>query len=326
MNHRERLESCLNGGRPDRTPVALWRHFPTDDLDPSSLVRSIVFFQQTYGFDFVKITPRSSYSTQDWGASDAWNGNPEGSGIYTQYPVTHPENWYQLAVHSPLKGALGEQLRVIEQVRSNLPSDISIIPTIFSPLSQAKHLAGNETLLTHLRETPDALKKGLEVIVEQTIVFIRECKKRGIDGIFFAVQHAQRTLLSDDEFTQFGFEFDKKVLSEVQDLWLNVGHIHGAQIMFDIAIQYPVNILNWHDREEGIRLDYGLTHFPGAVCGGLRQWDTMAYGRPEQVRAEAADAIHQTHGTRFILGTGCVLPIIAPHSNILAAIETAAKA
>jgi len=69
-------------------------------------------------------------------------------------------------------------------------------------------------------------------------------------------------------------------------------------------------------------LDYGLAHFKGAVCGGLRQWDTMAYGRPENVRNEAADALRQTQGKRFILGTGCVLPIIAPHSNIMAAIES----
>jgi uroporphyrinogen decarboxylase len=48
----------------------------------------------------------------------------------------------------------------------------------------------------------------------------------------------------------------------------------------------------------------------------------MAYGRPENVRNEAADALKQTQGKRFILGTGCVLPIIAPHSNIMAAIES----
>jgi uroporphyrinogen decarboxylase len=37
------------------------------------------------------------------------------------------------------------------------------------------------------------------------------------------------------------------------------------------------------------------------------------------VQNEAADAIQQTSGKRFILGTGCVVPIIASHGNILAA-------
>ncbi|MBA4385828.1 MAG: uroporphyrinogen decarboxylase, partial [Anaerolinea sp.] len=59
--------------------------------------------------------------------------------------------------------------------------------------------------------------------------------------------------------------------------------------------------------------------FPGAVCGGLRQWDTLVNGTPAQVTSEARDAITRTESTRFILGTGCVLPITAPHSNIMAA-------
>ena len=31
------------------------------------------------------------------------------------------------------------------------------------------------------------------------------------------------------------------------------------------------------------------------------------------------DAIRQTGGRRLLLGTGCVVPVIAPHGNILAA-------
>jgi uroporphyrinogen decarboxylase len=42
---------------------------------------------------------------------------------------------------------------------------------------------------------------------------------------------------------------------------------------------------------------------------------------PDQVREQAADAIAQTGGRRFILGTGCVTPIVAPTSNIRAARE-----
>ncbi len=34
--------------------------------------------------------------------------------------------------------------------------------------------------------------------------------------------------------------------------------------------------------------------------------------------AQAKEAIAQTGGRRFVLGTGCVVPVIAPHGNILA--------
>jgi len=58
--------------------------------------------------------------------------------------------------------------------------------------------------------------------------------------------------------------------------------------------------------------------FAGVLCGGMRQ-DTLVYEAASEVRSEAADAIDQTHGKRFILGTGCVVPVIASHGNILAA-------
>ena len=59
--------------------------------------------------------------------------------------------------------------------------------------------------------------------------------------------------------------------------------------------------------------------FSGAVCGGLQRWDVMVRGTPDRVREQAADAIVQTGGECFILGTGCVTPIVAPTSNIHAA-------
>lgn len=321
MNSRQRMEACISGQKTDRAPVSLWRHFPVDDQSPHTLARSILLFQKIYQFDFIKITPSSSFSVKDWGATDEWKGNPEGTRDYTHFPVSDPDDWKKIACHSPLKGSLGEQLECIRLVRKGASPDIPIIQTIFSPLAQAKNLVGKDHLLDHLRAYPDALHAALRTITEQTILFIDECKKMNIDGIFFAVQHAQRNLLSETEFVEFGMKYDLEILSHVQDLWLNVGHIHGSHIMFDQVSQYPVQVLNWHDREEGISLSEGKLKFSGAVCGGLRQWDTMVYGVPEMAAAEAQDALYQTSGERFILGTGCVLPIIAPHSNITAAIN-----
>jgi uroporphyrinogen decarboxylase len=50
----------------------------------------------------------------------------------------------------------------------------------------------------------------------------------------------------------------------------------------------------------------------------MRQ-DTLVYEDQTEVQQEAEDAIQQTKGMRFLLGTGCVVPIIASHGNILAA-------
>jgi uroporphyrinogen decarboxylase len=54
------------------------------------------------------------------------------------------------------------------------------------------------------------------------------------------------------------------------------------------------------------------------MCGGMRQ-DTLVYRDQAEVQQEAADALKQTGGKRFLLGTGCVVPVIASHGNIMAA-------
>jgi uroporphyrinogen decarboxylase len=76
--------------------------------------------------------------------------------------------------------------------------------------------------------------------------------------------------------------------------------------------------VNWHDRETSPSLSEAQKGFKGVVCGGMRQ-DTLVYGNQAEVRREATDAIQQTNGKRFILGTGCVVPVIVSHGNLLAA-------
>jgi uroporphyrinogen decarboxylase len=89
--------------------------------------------------------------------------------------------------------------------------------------------------------------------------------------------------------------------------------------MFDLIADYPVQILNWHDRQTEPALAEAGQQFDGVLCGGLRQWETMVLGTPSQVVSEAEDAVQATGGRKFILGTGCVVPVTAPHGNILAA-------
>jgi len=315
---RDRLQKCLSGVKPDRPPVALWRHFPVDDQSPDSLAAAVATFQRVFDFDFIKVTPASSFAVKDWGSRDTWKGNPEGTREFTHYGVNQPEDWLKLKPQNPLAGQLGAQIKCLNLLSKEFSTQVPILQTVFSPLAQAKNLVGKENLMFHLRAYPEAVHHSLRTITQTTIDFIRECAKTGIEGIFYAVQHAQFGLMPVSEFQEFGRHYDLQVLEVVKDLWFNVGHIHGERIMFDQVSDYPVQVLNWHDRHTPPTLAEAQKRFNGTVCGGLRQWETLVLGDPAIVRREALDAIEQTQGTRFILGTGCVVPITAPGGNITA--------
>ena len=61
MDKRERLQATLSGEPVDRPAVALWRHFPVDDQRPEDLAAATLEFQGLYDFDFVKVSPSSSF-------------------------------------------------------------------------------------------------------------------------------------------------------------------------------------------------------------------------------------------------------------------------
>lgn len=316
--HRERLEITLSGEKPDRIPIALWQHFPVDDQNPITLAEATIAFQKQYDFDLIKVMPASSFCLKDWGAADEWRGNTEGTRDYTTRVIRHPDDWETLPILDPQKGFLGQQLQCLALLQDRFAGHSPILQTIFNPLSQAKNLVGSETLRTHLRKYPEFVHQGLQRIQETTLRFIEAAIHIGIDGIFFAIQHASYHEMTESEYVEFGTAYDLPLLDAAGDLWINMAHIHGKAIMFDLIADYPVHILNWHDRETPPTLAEGITRFPGTVCGGISRIESLELGSPNKIHEEAMKAIEQTGGKRLILGTGCVLPLTTPYGNIMA--------
>lgn len=320
---RERLEAAIAGERADRVPVAFWRHFPVDDQSPLELADSVVAFQKTYDFDFVKVTPASSFCLKDWGVEDRWQGALEGTRTYTKRVITEPADWAKLP---PLAGDemhLGAQFECLDGIRQQLAPEVPFIQTIFSPLSQAKNLAGAERLLQHLHLDRKAVEAGLETITESTIAFVERARESGIDGIFYAVQHGSFRYFDRPTYGEIGEGGDRQILEAASGLPLNVLHLHGEALMFDLAETYPVQVVNWHDRLAGPSLAAAAPRVEGALCGGLARHDTMLLGDPDLVRREAEASLRSVDGRGVILGAGCVVPTITPRSNLLAARQAA---
>jgi uroporphyrinogen decarboxylase len=319
ISSTERIRAVLAGEQPDRIPVALWRHFPVDDQDPLALAASSIEFQETFGLDLIKVTPASSFCLKDWGAQDVWEGNTEGTRKFVKNVIQKPRDWQSLKVLDPKKGNLGAQLACLKEIRARKGGAVPVLQTIFNPLAQAKHLCGTDMLLEHLLRFPEALRTGLDTIARTTVLFTEACLDLGIDGIFLAVQHANAAFPGEDVYRKWGVADDLAILHAARDAWLNMLHLHGSKVYFSLAGEYPAQVVNWHDRESGPSLESGYQLSKKTVCGGWRQWETMALGTPKKIDEEARDAVRQMKGKHLLLGTGCVTPIIAPRSCLLAA-------
>ena len=319
--HRERIQACFDGEQTDRTPIALWRHFPEEDQNPETLAAATIKFQQTYDFDIVKVTPSSSFMVKDWGVEDEWQNNPEGSREYTKRAIQKPQDWETLKPLDPSAPHLAAQLQCLKLVREGIGVETPVIQTVFNPMSQAKNLAGNDLLWEHIKKHPEAVMKGLETIAKSTVKFIEAVHEIGVDGIFYAIQHAQGRILELDEYKSIALPYDQQVLKPTENFWCNLLHLHGKDVYFSLLRLMNFQIVNWHDRETYPALSEAKSLYRGVACGGIRQ-ETLYSGNPAQVKEEAANAIQQTKGKRFILGTGCVVYYQSAHENIMAAIES----
>jgi uroporphyrinogen decarboxylase len=315
---RKRLEAAIAGEAVDRLPVALWRHWPGDDQDATELAASHVRWQTGYDWDLLKVSPASSFCLADWGVADRWEGHVEGTRTYTRHVVNHADEWARLPLLDPHHGILGTQIRTLQLVSDHFGEEVPVIATIFSPLAQAKNLAGKDRALSLMRSHPDAFREGLERIAESTLRYVEAARRTGISGIFYAIQHARYGLLSPAEYSLFGQPYDERILTAASDLWLNVIHVHGDDpVFFDTIADYDVPVVNWHDRDCGTSLQDGLAQVSGAACGGVSR-NTVHLGTPADVIAEAEHAVAQTGGRRLILGTGCVVMTNSPLGNLRA--------
>jgi uroporphyrinogen decarboxylase len=320
MTHRERIERALRLEETDRLPFGFWWHFPNRDRAPRRLAELALELQRRLDLDFIKFSPYGLYSVVDWGVPLEMNGGRHAP-VQARYPITRPDDWRTLR---PFNGDEGEYLVVLEAQRIALEElrerndDVPLAQTVFSPLTSCLKMAGRETLLAHIREAPDAVHAGLEVVTETTRRFAAEVVARGADGLFFATQTANAGYLTRGEYAEFAKAYDRVVLEAVAGRsWFNILHAHGENVMVDQILDYPVQAFNYHDREAGPPLRELRRRTDRCLIGGIGQNTTLVHGTPAELDAQVKDAWAQVDRRGLILGPGCVASLDAPDANLL---------
>ncbi len=318
MTGRERVAAAIAGKPVDRVPIALWRHFPQHDQKAETMARAHVEFQARWQWDFLKVTPASGYYGDDWGLRGGFKPNREGTRHFTDRPIKKAADWSRLKSLDVTAGVYGRELHALRLIREALP-EVLILSTVFSPLTIAGTLSGPEASLRYLRENPDDLHRGLETITDVTARFAAESLAAGADGIFFATAAASTQHLSVEAYEEFGRPYDLRVLDAVSGAELRILHVHGLDIMFDALTDYPVDVINWHDRRTAPTLAEARHRFSGCLAGGINELGALSSGTPDQVAGEVGEAVAQTGGLQHIVAAGCTIPIDVTDERLTAA-------
>ena len=170
-----------------------------------------------------------------------------------------------------------------------------------------------------MRRYPERLERALGVITETCAAFVRAAVEEGADGIFLSTMAASFEVMSVAEHDRFARPYDLAVLEAARGGWFNVLHLHGNHPMFAQLADYPVQVVNWHDRAAGPSLAEAAGLFPGALAAGVEQYQVLHFGAPAEVVAQVQDSVAQTGGRRLIVAAGCTYPLTVPEGNLLAA-------
>lgn len=322
INPRQRLQLILQGKPPDRPAASIWRHFYHRETRLEDFVAAMVEFQKKYSWDFMKINPRAGYHAEDWGNRYEWSNDEFKKHRLLEPAVKSASDWERLEILHPGTATLEEHLKAISLIRRQVGPDLPLFMTVFTPLSVARYLAGdNPTLLHHLSETPDKLLLGLEKITATFAVYVDRIRDAGADGLFIATTHwASEDLLTLEQYKIFGRPFDLQVIKAAGEDSLNILHVCGSHNFLAQLADYPAQMINWDACDPtNLPLDRAANILrEKVIIGGLDHTGWLKFAAPQEIGYEMAKIKEKMSGHKFIFGPGCTIDPEIPEANLRA--------
>jgi len=308
QNRREAMLSLLDATKPQETiPAAFFLHFdPQFQRGWPAVEKHLEFFRYT-GMDFVKIQFELPFPR-----------HPE---------IQRPADWANLPIYG--KEFYQPQLEVVEGLVRAAKGEALVVLTLYSPFMLAGQAVGAETVEAHIREDPEAARRGIGRIAESLLIFVRECIRLGVDGFYHSTQGGEASRLGGSGlFEQCVKPFDLLVMNEIaRSCIFNILHIcdyHAPYTDLTPFLDYPGHVVNCslHLGEELLTPQAISDLFGRPFMGGLERKGILATGTPAEV-AQAANAALAQRSARFILGADCTVPGGTSWDNLRTAIAAA---
>ena len=307
-NKRERMMGLLDRNpRQDYVPAAFFIHFDEScRFGQAAAHKHLEYFKFT-DMDFVKIQYERKFPV---------------------IPVIQrPEDWkkipfYRLDFYQP-------ELKAIQGLVEALKKEALILVTLYSAFMCAGHTVGQPLLNAHLHENPDEVNKGLEIIAESLLLFVRECIRLGVDGFYASTQGGEAGRFRDPMiFNDYIRPLDLLLMSEIDRTCVfNILHVCDYNYPYaDLApfLEYPGRLVNCNPVLSGGPIAWeGVARMFGRPCmGGLDRHGVIVSGTAEEIETAVNQLLDETPRP-FVVGADCTLPNDIPWENIRIAIQAA---
>jgi uroporphyrinogen decarboxylase len=296
-----------NDQKPAYIPAAFFLHFDTAYRRRQPAVDKHLEFFHATGMDFVK--------------------------IQFEHPFPHlpsiqqPQDWAKAPLYK--EDFFEEPLRVVDGLVKAAKKEALVVMTLYSPFMLARQTTSDPLLTVHIRENPEAVKKGMQIVTDSLLYFVRGCKRLGIDGFYVSTQGGEADRFKGTHlFEECVKPYDLAVWNEIgQSCAFNILHVcdyEGGYVDYSPFLDYPGQVVNCSLKlkEKALTAQEASRMFGRPFMGGMERLGVIATGSPEQVRHEAEKALAAA-SDRFILAADCTVPSGTSWDNLKAAVETA---
>jgi len=247
---------------------------------------------------------------------------------FPQLPnIKKPADWSNMPLYN--LSFYEQPLHIIKELVKAAKSEALVILTLYSPFMCAGHTTSNEIISEHLRNDPLAVCKGLEVITESLLLFVKASFELGIDGFYASTQGAEAYRFTNAEiFENYIKPYDITLLTEINNACeFNILHIcdyHGTYTNYSQFVDYPGDVVNCNlQTKQGLLTSKQASlYFERPFMGGVDRHGAMASGNPQLITQELTKVLDNAP-SRMILGADCTIPGQTNWDHIAHAIDIA---
>ena len=306
---RDLILSLIHDDKPQEYyPAGFFIHFSKDHHTGDAAVQKHLEYFRYTDMDFMKI---------------------QYEKVFPKIPgIQKPSDWSSMPLYG--KDFYKEPLAVIKGILKGAKKEAPVIATFYSPFACAGHTTSDEMITRHLEEDPELTRKGLEIITESLLIYVKECIKLGVDGFLQSTQGGEGGRFTEASlFTDYVKPFDLIAGREMEaGCSTNILHIcdhSGNYDDYSDFVDYPGHIIN-----SSLDLTKGRTIssrdmfqlFKRPFMGGMHKRGIMVSGTQDEIISEVGRVLSQAP-EKFVLAASCTLPGTIDWANIKAAIDVA---
>jgi uroporphyrinogen decarboxylase len=321
LDRIERIKRALVGQPVDRPPISFWAHNFARENSAKDLADETVRQFRLYDWDFIKIQSRAGCFAEGWGNRYAYSTERAVPPKLMEWPVHTIADLKKIQPLDPERGVLGEQLTALQAIRKEVGPEVPLILTIFAPSMVLTYLLGESParMLELIRSNPDEAEATLAVIRDTYADYARACLQHGADGIFLGIKACSVNQMTREEYARFGLPYDQPILDAAREGWLNMLHLCGPHLYFEVVAYLPSQLLSFGLDPGNPSLSQARDRGNRCVIGGVSAKPQIRDMTPEQVASEVKAAIADTGGNRMMIGPGCSISPDTPEANLHAA-------